>query len=72
MTNESATVLAALRKEVESVYHEADGSVWGMVYLDNARSGGLSRHQFAGYLSDLKSNGLYRQTYDPAFGEVKL
>jgi hypothetical protein len=43
-----------------------------MVYLDNAVPHGWSKHQFAGHLSDLKANGLYRPTSDSCFGEVKL
>ena len=72
LTEATAHVLELLRVSSESTCTEADGTVWGMVYLDNAVPHGWSKHQFAGHLSDLKSNGFYRPTYDGAFGEVKL
>jgi hypothetical protein len=72
MTNTAALILAALLAEKEATSTDADGSVWGTVYLDNARPRDLSRHEFAGHLSALKGAGVYRQTSDPAFGEVKL
>jgi hypothetical protein len=72
LTEATAHALELLRVNSESTCTEADGTVWGMVYLDNAVPHGWSKHQFAGHLSDLKSNGLYRPTYDDAFGEVKL
>jgi len=72
LTDTTAIVLAALRSAKEAISTDANGSVWGMVYLDNARTNDMSRHKFAGHLSDLKSAGLYRQTSDAAFGEVKL
>lgn len=65
-------VLNALRAAKEAIDVDADGTRWGMVYLDNARPDGMSRHQFAGYLSVLKAEGLYVPTYDPAFGQVKM
>ena len=71
ITEASAHALELLRVNTENTIKREDG-VWGMVYLDNARPRGWSRHQFAGHLSDLKANGLYRQTNDPDFGEVKL
>jgi len=43
-----------------------------MVYLDNARPNGMSRHKFAGHLSALKAEGLYFPTHDICFGEVKM
>jgi hypothetical protein len=72
LTAATATVLAALRYAKEAILTDANGTVWGMVYIDNGRSNDMSRHKFAGHLSDLKSAGLYRPTYDGAFGEVKL
>jgi hypothetical protein len=72
MTNETTAVLAALRAAKEAIDTDANGIVWGMVYLDNAHIKGMSRHQFAGHLSALKAQGLYIPTYDPAFGEVKM
>ncbi len=72
LTEATAHALELLRVNTENTVEHKDGTVWGMVYLDNARPHGWSRHQFAGHLSDLKSNGLYRQTSDPHFGEVKL
>lgn len=71
LTDATAHVLEMLRVNSESteVY---DGEEWGMVYLDNAIPRGWSKHQFAGHLSDLKANGLYRPTAYSEFGEVKL
>lgn len=72
LTDASATILAALRSAAESYSRDIDNVRWGMVYLDNARPNGVSRHQFAGYLSALKAEGLYAPTCDPAFGEVRI
>ena len=72
LTDAATTVLAALRSAAESYSRDIDNARWGMVYLDNARPRGMSRHQFAGYLSALKAEGLYAQTSDAAFGEVKM
>lgn len=71
LTEATAHALELLRVNTENTIERDDG-VWGMVYLDNAIPHGWSRHQFAGHLSDLKKNNLYRQTNDPDFGEVKL
>jgi len=71
LTEATAHALELLRVNSESTCTRADGD-WGMVYLDNAVPHGWSKHQFAGHLSDLKKNGLYRQTSDSHFGEVKL
>jgi hypothetical protein len=71
LTEATAHALELLRVNSESTCTRADGD-WGMVYLDNAIPYGWSKHQFAGHLSDLKKNGLYRQTSDSHFGEVKL
>jgi hypothetical protein len=72
MSPNTTIALAALRAEKEAISTDANGVEWGMVYLDNAKPDGWTRHQFAGHLSDLKAQGLYRPTSDPAFGEVKL
>jgi hypothetical protein len=69
---ETTIVLEELRANSESIRTGADGTVWGMVYLDNAIPAKWSRHKFAGHLSYLKANGLYRPTSDSHFGEVKL
>lgn len=56
-------VLIALRANIEN----------GMVYLDNAfealEKHGMTRHQFAGYLSSLTKQGLYK-AHDQYFGEL--
>jgi hypothetical protein len=69
-----ATILQALRSAVESHSHDPyiDSICWGIVYLDNARPSGMSRHKFAGNLSALKAVGLYAPTHDPAFGKVRI
>lgn len=72
LTEATAHALELLRVNSESECTRSDGSRWGMVYLDNAVPRGWSKHQFAGHLSDLKANGLYRPTSDSAFGEVRL
>jgi len=71
LTDATAHVLEMLRVNSEAV-DVYDGEEWGTVYLDNAIPHGWSRHQFAGHLSDLKANGLYRPTAFKEFGEVKL
>ncbi|MEY5060829.1 MAG: hypothetical protein RIS45_750 [Planctomycetota bacterium] len=71
LTEATAHVLELLRVNSEST-EVHDGEEWGMVYLDNAIPHGWSKHRFAGHLSDLKSNGLYRPTAYSEFGEVKL
>ena len=71
LTEATAHALELLRVNSESTVTR-DGHEWGMVYLDNAIPHGWSKHQFAGHLSDLKANGLYRPTSDSHFGEVKL
>lgn len=72
LTEAATTVLDALRSAAESYSRDIDNARWGMVYLENARPSGMSRHQFAGYLSALKAEGLYAQTCDAAFGEVRM
>jgi len=72
LTEATAHALELLRVNSESTCTREDGSRWGMVYLDNAVPYGWLKHQFAGHLSDLKSNGLYRPTSNSSFGEVKL
>jgi hypothetical protein len=67
-------LLAALRSNVESTLTRADGSTWGCVYLDNAYADATligSRHEFAGYLSALTAQGVYRPI-DKQFGDVRL
>jgi len=46
----------------------------GSVYLDNVDFAGLgiSRHQFAGYLSALEADGRYKSTGDSCFGRLTL
>lgn len=76
MTNATVThsdlILTSLRKAAESFSRDIDNVRWGMVYLENARPNGMSRHKFAGHLSALKAEGLYVPTYDASFGEVKM
>lgn len=51
------------------------GKTWGMVYLDNVLYDfialGFTSNQFAGYLSVLQSNGVYRSC-DQFFGYVDM
>jgi hypothetical protein len=72
MTEATAHLLNMLRVNSENTVTSEDGSRWGQVYLDNAIPHGWTRHQFAGHLSDLKKQGLYRPQYDNYFGDVKL
>lgn len=71
LSTASLEILAALRKEVESVRGD-----FGAVYLDNARPADMTAHQFAGHLSALEAAGLYRPYTDREFrgifGDVKL
>lgn len=60
-------LLVKLRENVEGSEEHQDGSRWGEVYLPNVGTG----HQFAGLLSALKQEGLYKQI-DKVFGSVKL
>ena len=72
LTEASLHVLELLRVNSESTLTEANGLRWGTVYLANAIPHGFSKHQFAGHLSDLKDNGLYRPTNYKDFGEILL
>ena len=73
MSDTTNEILASLRKNVERWETHADGSKWGCVYLDNAIPDGMSFHAFAGYLSALKKQGLYRpEDDDGCFGLVRL
>jgi len=66
------TILTALRAEYENI-ETIDGAEWGIVYLDNTRPDGCNRHQFAGFLSALEAQGLYRSfDGEPDFGMVKI
>lgn len=65
MTKES--LLKALRENVEGTVTTQTGERWGYVYLSNVGN----THQFAGFLSVLKKEGLYNPV-DKYFGEVKL
>jgi hypothetical protein len=71
MANNSDRVLESLRAKVEDVREAADGTRWGMVYLDNA-IGGMSVTSFRSCLAQLSKQGLYRVVDGYAFGEVKL
>lgn len=64
-------LMAALSASSESTCTEGPNT-WGMVYLDNTRPDGFSRHVFAGLLSSLERLGFYRKTGDRYFGEVLL
>lgn len=64
-------LMAALSSASESTCTEGPNT-WGMVYLDNARPTGFSRHAFAGLLSSLERLGYYRKTGDRYFGEILL
>lgn len=72
LSNEALTVLNALRKSQEGITVKADKTVWGMVYLDNARPNGMTAHSFAGYLSALDRAGLYKTASDNDFGSVLM
>lgn len=72
LSNEARRILEALRANVESTSQKDDGSVWGMVYLDNAQPSNVSAHSFAGYLSALESAGFYRSMNDGCFGLVLM
>ncbi len=73
MNNTSDIILQSLRHSVEGCTETlADGSVFKQVYLDNAIPGGMNRHQFAGYLSSLEKQGLYKSQGDGSFGMVRI
>jgi hypothetical protein len=63
-------VLQSLRKNAEGYKEIWDGVTFRQVYLDNAIPSGMSRHQFAGYLSALEKEGLYKKV-DGFFGMVR-
>lgn len=72
MTKLMTEVLERLRGESES---ESNG--WGSVYLDNAIPRGMTRRTFAGVLSALEKDGLYKPVrnggdHDGIFGKVKM
>lgn len=69
-------VLDALRANIE-YEQERDGTLWGAVYLDNAKWAAdwfVSAHEFAGYLASLHARDLYRPWggADAYFGWVRL
>jgi hypothetical protein len=61
-------LLQKLKGAVEATVQEADGTVWGTVYLPNSCT--LGRKE-AGYLSQATQQGLYRPL-GRLFGEVLL
>lgn len=65
-------LLITLRACAEREEEHADGTRWGLVYLDNARPDDMSARSFAGYLSALKNAELYHSLNDDCFGLVKL
>ena len=65
-------LLGKLRTCAESVTTYADGSLWTDVYLPNVEHKGMTNHQFAGYLSTLEKQGLYKTVDGEFFGSVKL
>ena len=67
MNTMSLSILKHLRNNVEGKEVDTDGKVWGLVYLENVGSG----RKFAGHLSILSKNGLYRRI-DSEFGEVLI
>lgn len=72
LSEEARKVLAALRKYAsEYEDHLSDYTIWGGVYLDNARGccSHLSGHEWAGYLSALEGAELY-EPMSPEFGRV--
>jgi hypothetical protein len=68
MTHTTETVLAALRAAREGEIENG----FSLVYLDNAKPAGMSRHQFAGYLSALEAAGTYRPVDGYAWGNVAV
>ncbi len=69
----SETILQSLRDNVEGCAEtQADGSDFKQVYLDNAIPDGMNRHQFAGHLSSLEKQGLYKSQGDGSFGMVRI
>lgn len=72
MTNQTETVLVALRACRENVERRNDGSVWADIYLDNARPDGMSIYTFRACLSELSKLGLYEVMDGKHFGLVKL
>jgi hypothetical protein len=74
LSSKALEVLASLRAHVEGSYVEGGSTrpgKWGSVYLDNARPKGMSARSFAGYLSALEREGLYRSQGDKCFGDVQ-
>jgi hypothetical protein len=66
-------VYAALVSNVEGRRGEPPVSgEWRDVYLDNARPGGVSPHAFAGFLSALERDGVYRPEDGFAWGRVLI
>ena len=70
-TEASAHVLEMLRANSTTSDTFPDGEVWGLVHLADSKPRGWSKQQFAGHLSDLKSQGLYAPI-TAAIGRVKL
>jgi hypothetical protein len=65
-------VFDALQRSAESRDIHEDGTVWGSVYLDNARPAGMSPRSFAGILGRLQKAELYRRQDDRFFGFIRL
>lgn len=64
-------LLAAMSKGNVDIL--ADGTKLYSVYLDNAYNmvaDGITRKEWAGYLSSLTNQGFYKPQYDQAFGYV--
>lgn len=71
LTEKTTEVLNLLRKNVEGEVRLGNGETWGTVYLDNARPGDLTGHQFAGRLAALEKAGLYVPVDGEFWGAVK-
>jgi len=71
LSQKATIVLKALIRYAESDY---GGDGWWSVPIANVsahvKNGGMSGHEFAGYLSALTAAGLYREI-EPGWGEVK-
>jgi hypothetical protein len=71
MNDAMKAIYETAKRSTESTT-ERNGQVWGSFYLDSARPAGMSAHAFAGYLSALEAEGLYRSMGDDCFGEILL
>ena len=72
LTENEKIVYESMIEEYDDDYEADDGSVWGLVYIDNCLPAGMSAKSYTGTLAGLSKKGLYRPIDNYAWGEVLL